>query len=105
MSSIKDLKLNPPKKKSELTKHSMLKFIKENGTAEDKVWFFDLMNANVIKKKSNLTGDVIEGYDIPKVREEFAKKFFPEISNQAKNKKKTSTKTMSFKDELKALVE
>ena len=32
MASIKDLKLNPPTKKTELTKDNMLKFIKENGS-------------------------------------------------------------------------
>lgn len=104
MAKVKDLKLNPPTKKSDLNKDSMLKFIKENGTGEDKEWFVTLMNNNKIKKKNNFTGEVGDGYDLPKVREEFAKRFFPEISSKAKNANKRKKENTSFEDQLAALL-
>lgn len=104
MASIKDLKLNPPEKKTELTKDNMLKFIKDYGSEEDKKWFVELMTNNKQKKKNNLTGKVVDGYDLPKIREAFAQKFFPEISKKAKSARKKTTKKASFEDELKALI-
>lgn len=102
--AIKDLKLNPPTKKTELTKDNMLKFIKENGSPEDKKWFVDLMKSNVQKKKNNLTGEVVDGYDLPKIREAFAQKFFPTISAKAKSASKKSSKKKSFEEELAELL-
>ena len=104
MASIKDLKLNPPSKKTDLTKDNMLKFIKENGSEADKKWFVELMTTNKQKKKNNLTGEVVEGYDLPKIREAFAQKFFPTISQKSKSSAKKTTKKLSFEDELKALI-
>lgn len=103
VATIKDLRLNPPTKKAELTKQSMLKYIQE-ATAEEKKWFVDLMGKNKIKKKNNLTGEVFEGYDMAKVREAFAQKYFPEISEKVRRTKKAPKKTMSFEDELAALL-
>ncbi len=103
MATVKALSLNPPTKKTELTKQSMLKYIQE-ATAEEKKWFVDLMGKNKIKKKNNLTGEVIEGYDMAKVREAFAQKYFPEISEKVRRTKKAPKKTMSFEDELAALL-
>ena len=104
MPTINDLKLNKPTKKTQLNKLSMLKFIKENGSAEDKKWFYDLMQKNKKKVKNNLTGEVVDGYDLPAIREAFAQKFFPEISSKAKREKKVVKKTLSFDDELEALL-
>lgn len=104
MASIKDLKLNPPTKKTELTKDNMLKFIKENGSDEDKKWFVELMKEHKQKKKNNLTGEIVDGYDLPKIREAFAQKFFPSVSSKAKSEGKKSSKKLSFEEELAALI-
>ena len=100
-----NLALNPPKKKTELTKDSMLAFMKDK-TAEEKKWFVDLMNANKIKVMNNLKKEVVDGYDLPNIREAFAQKYFPEISSKYKREaKKTETKkTTSFEDELASLL-
>jgi hypothetical protein len=102
--AIKDLKLNPPVKKTELTKDNMLKFIKKYGTEEDKKWFVELMTSNKVKKTNNLTGAVVEGYDLPKVREAFAVKFFPTISSKSKNESKKSSKKSTFEEQLQSLL-
>ena len=102
--AIKDLKLNPPTKKTELTKDNMLKFIKLHGSEADKKWFVELMTSHKVKKTNNLTGNEVEGYDLPKIREAFARKFFPTISSKAKSESKKSSKKLSFEDELKALL-
>lgn len=103
MASIKDLKLNPPTKKTELTKDNMIKFIKDYGTIEDKKWFLELLDANTQNKINNLTKEVVVGYDLPKIREAFAIRFFENISSKAKKDKKTTTKKATFKDELEEL--
>ena len=104
MASVKDLKLNPPKKKTELTKTNMLKFIKEYGSVEEKKWFIELLEKNTLKKKNNLKGGAeIEGYDLPVIREEFAKAFFPDISSYEKNKKKKNSHKPTFADEIEQL--
>lgn len=104
MATVKDLRLNAPEKKTDLTKQSMLKYMKD-ATAEEKKWFVDLMNSNKIKRKNNLTGEVVDGYDMPKVREAFAQKYFPEISGKARRAKKAPKKISSFEDELAALLD
>lgn len=106
MAKVKDLRLNPPVKKTELTKESMLKFMKDESVSKkEKKWFVDLMNSNKIKKKNNLTGDIVDTYDLPKIREEFAIKYFPEISSKARKSKKAPNKTKSFESELMGLLE
>ena len=100
-----NLALNPPKKKTELTKDSMLAFMKDK-PAEDKKWFVELMNANKKKVMNNLTNEVVDAYDLPPIREAFAQKYFPEISSKHKReaKKDTTKKATSFEDELNALL-
>ena len=102
--AIKDLKLNPPTKKTELTKDNMLKFIKEYASEEDKKWFVDLMKNNKQKKTNNLTGAVIDGYDLQTIRESFAQKFFPTISAKSKKESKKTSKKISFEEELELLL-
>ena len=101
MPKIHDLNLNKPTKKTELNKQSMLKYIRDNGSDEDKKWFVELMEANKENKKNNLTHEVITGYNIPKVRNEFAKRFFP---NLLEKKKSVKSKKPTFEEELKALI-
>ena len=93
-----DLRLNTPTKKSELTKENMLDFMKDE-PKKDKEWFYKTMKSNTKKKKNNLTGEIIEGYDITKIRTLFAEKYFPDL-----NKKKPSNKP-SFEDELEKLLD
>lgn len=105
MAKITDLHLNAPTNKTELTKNNMLKYVKEHGTVEDKTWFVELMKTNQEEKKNNLTGEVGKGYNLPVIREEFAKKFFPTISKEYKdNQKKESSKKRSFEEELEDLL-
>ena len=106
MAKVKDLRLNPPTKKTELTKESMLLFMKDESVSKkEKKWFVDLMNSNKVKKKNNLTGEIVETYDLPKVREEFALKYFPQISSKAKKNTKAPSKKKSFENELMGLLE
>lgn len=98
-----DLKLNPPKNKKDLTKDNMLAYVKEYGTAEDKVWFVELMNANKKKVLNHLTKEVVDSYDFKTVREAFAKRFFPAISTKEK-KKPAKKEKKSFEDELAELL-
>lgn len=106
MAKVRNFRDNPPKKKSELTKESMLLFMKDKSVSKkEKKWFVDLMKSNKVKKKNNLTGEIIETYDLPKVREEFAIKYFPEISSEARKNIKAPSKKKSFEDELMSLLE
>ena len=98
----KDLRLNPPTKKSDLTKDNMLFFVKTYGTADEKKWFYELMKKNRLKKKNNLTGEIIEGYDIQAIRKEFIAKF-NEFSG-LKDKKKETKKKATYEDELESLL-
>ena len=95
-----DLTINTPKSKRDLTKDNMLSFMKDK-SKEEKEWFVKLMNDNKLKKIDHLhDGKKIDGYELTKVREEFAKKYFPAISKANKIKEKKSTKKPSFNDEL-----
>ena len=99
--AIKDLKKEAPTKLSELTKQNMLAYMKDEGY-EDRIWFVNLMEKNEKEKKNNLPGyegEVIQGYDMPKIRKAFAKKYFPELT------KKKEKKIDTFKDELAKLKE
>lgn len=100
-----DLKLNPPKDKRALTKENMLDFIKKYGNDEDKSWFKGLMKSNVLKKTSNLDGKEVTTYNFEVVREDFAKRFFPEISKKGKKeaKQKETKKKPTFEEELENL--
>ena len=106
MAKVKDLRLNPPTKKTELTKESMLKYMKDESVSKkDKKWFVDLMNNNKVKKKNNLTGEIVETYDLAKIREEFAIKYFPSISTKLRQKTKAPSKGKSFEKELMSLLD
>jgi hypothetical protein len=102
MAKIKNLRENPPKKKSELTKESMLLYMKDKSVSKDeKIWFFNLMESNRKEKVNNLTHETGIGYDLTKIREEFAKKYFPELYST----KKKYNKAKTFEDRLKELLE
>lgn len=94
-----DIIRNTPTKKSDLTKENMLAFIKTK-SQEERAWFKELMGKHKVKKINNLTKEEYEGYDLPKIREEFAIKYFPEISSKAKKESKQNKKTKSFEEEL-----
>ena len=100
MATLKDLKLNPPETKADLTKGNMLKYIKAYGTDEEKKWFVELMEENRQKKINNIDGSEVNGYDLPKVRKAFAEKFFPDLVKKQKVKSKKPT----FEEELEALL-
>ena len=100
-----DLMLNPPKDKKALTRENILSFI-EKQSAEDKKWFVELCDKNMIRKTNNLTKEVIETYNLQVIREEVAKRFFPEISKKGKREKKeeqNKSKKLSMKDRLDAM--
>lgn len=98
----KNLREEAPTKLSELTKQNMLEYMKDKGY-EDRIWFVNLMEKNEKKKTNNLPGyegEVIQGYDMPKIRKAFADKYFPELT-----KKKEKKKPDNFKTELAKLKE
>ena len=98
MALKRDYRLNPPTKLTELNKDSMLDYV--IGLADDKeaAWYIDLLDANIVKKTYNFDtnggkhkkGEEYEGYDIHKIRREFAKRYFPDIVEK-KSKKPTTT--------------
>lgn len=94
-----DLTRNTPKKKSDLTKENMLAFVKTK-SQEERTWFKTLMGENKVRKINNLTKEEYDGYDIPKIRESFAVKYFPEISSKMKKENKQNKKIKSFEEEL-----
>ena len=102
MPAPKDLRQHTPEKKSDLTKDNMLKFI-QGGSEEDKKWFVDLMKKYRTEKTNNLTNEKVDGYDMANIREEFAKRFFKEISKEYKKKKAKAEKP--FEKGLKELEE
>lgn len=104
MSSKKDLTLNLPKSKRDLTKENMLAFMKhESRSKEDKVWFVNLLRENQKKVTNSLNGEVVDSYDWPFIREEFAKKYFYNLSKAGKRDAK-ETKKPSFEEELEGLL-
>lgn len=90
--AIIDLHLNPPKDKKDLTSDNLYKFFMNYGTDKDCDWYADLLEKNTVKKTNNLTGKEIDGTNWPVVREEVAKKYFPEISSAEKKAKKQAGK-------------
>lgn len=102
MPAPKDLRQDAPKKKSDLTKDNMLKFI-QGGSEEDKKWFVSLMKDNRLEKTNNLTHEKADGYNMTEIREEFAQRFFKTISKEYKKKKAKADKP--FEKGLKELEE
>lgn len=80
----------------------MLCFIKNRNNKEDAQWFVDLMRENEKEvplnsgKAKNKTG---KSYDFAIIREEFAKRYFKEISDEYKKAQKKT-----FDDELTELL-
>lgn len=78
---------NPPAKLTELNKESMLAYVAGLNSDEDLVWFIDLLDTNTVTKTLNFDttdgkrkkGDEIKGYNLPVIRKEFAKKYFPAL--------------------------
>lgn len=97
-----DLTINTPTKKTDLTKGNMLNFMKTKSTKE-KEWFVKLMKDNKKKQKNNLTDETIEVFDMKPIREAFAQKYFPDISDKGR-KAKTKKEKKSFAEELESLL-
>ena len=101
MAKTKNLRENPPKKKADLTKESMLLYMQDNSISnEEKKWFVELMTSNKKNKVNNITHKIVEGYDLVKIREEFARKYFPDLYTTQKKNYKAKT----FEDRLKELL-
>lgn len=86
--------LNPltdtPKSKTDITKPFMLAFMKsEKATEEDKKWFKTIVSNPENHKKyvNRLNGVVYTDIDIPKVRLEFCKRFYPQLAAKKKANK------------------
>lgn len=93
-----DLKLNPPKSKKDLKKENMFAYVKEYGDAEDKKWYALLLKNNPKKIKNALKdNEVVDSYDWQVIREEFAKRFFFDISNKGKAEAKKAQKKAEAK--------
>lgn len=102
MATIKNYKLNPPKKKGELDKLSMTAYVKEYGTKEQKTAYVKAVkecrkNAERTmdaKDGSYKKGDIYETTDIKPLRAEFLKIFkgdFPQFDKKKKYNKKPDT--------------
>lgn len=104
MSKLKDFATNPPKNKTVLDKESMLDYVLNHKTKEEQKWFVELLDNNKKIKKNNLDGGKeYEGYDLAIIREEFAKRFFPDISEKGRAKARPAKKQNTFEDKLEQL--
>lgn len=86
--------LNPltdtPKNKTEVTKPFMLAYLKsEKATDEDREWFKSIVSNPENQKEyvNRLNNQPYIDIDIPKVRLEFCKRFFPQLAVKQKVKK------------------
>ena len=93
-----DLIKETPTSKAQLTKENMLNFMKDK-SLEERKWFVGLVKSSTKEKKGNTSDKTVIGYDMPKIRTEFATKYFPEL-----NKKKTPS-SKAFEDELNKLLD
>ena len=96
-----DLKANPPKSIPNLTKDAMLHYVKTYGTMEDKKWYVELCQNNMVEKFNQLTKKTITTPDISILRQEFAKRFFPSLLAE----KETKSKTQSYMEKVLALLD
>ena len=77
--------MTTPETKKDLTQDFMMNYVIEKGIA-DLDWFIDLMQKNAIEKISNLTQEKIQGYNNKVVREDFCKRYFPDLIKKTKKK-------------------
>lgn len=91
MAKVRDLKTTPPENLTHLTKEAMLSYIIDCGTEEDKNWYVDLCEKNLVTKKNNLTNEEITTPDVSILRKEFAKRFFPNLLEANKPKAKAKS--------------
>lgn len=106
MTAIKDYKLNPPKKKTDLNEISMLSYVKKYATKEEKKEFIEFYNNNKTIKTRNMDaangafkkGDQYESQDIGKLRKKFATMFLPDLDLY--KKKKTGTTKATTKSDI-----
>lgn len=78
-----------PKAKKELTKEFMLAFLASpKATKEDVEWYKEIINKEENRKtyENGLNGTTYEDFDLAKVRDLFAERFYPNLIG---NKKKT----------------
>ena len=100
MAKKRNYKTNPPEKLTELNKDSMLDYVVSLGD-DDVALFIDLLDNNTEEKKNSLPtiqGDTVKGYNIPVIRKEFAKRYFPQLLV-----KKTQKPKDSFEERVKQL--
>lgn len=90
--------LNPmtetPTTKTEITKAFMFAYMScEKATLADVEWFAELCENPEYRKEyiNRLTNEPYEDIDIPKVREQFCKKFYPQLLAKKKDGPKTFT--------------
>lgn len=86
-----------PKFLYQLTQSYMLKFVKERGNKEDRIWYAKLGLDS--QKEVTRSGKTFMVLDVTTVRNEFAKRFFPYLLE-----KKPSATKKSYTDELKELL-
>lgn len=86
--------LNPltdtPELKTDITKPFMLAYMRsEKATAEDRAWFKQIVSNPDNQKEyvNNISGEKYTDIDIPKVREAFGKRFYPQIYTKKKTNK------------------
>lgn len=86
-----------PKAKKDLTKEFMLAYLaSDKATKEDVEWFKEIISKEENRKtyENGLNGTTYEDFDLAKVRDLFAQRFYPNLIG---NKKKTK---LSFNDRL-----
>lgn len=99
MAKKKDIRLNKPTTKAELTKENMKDFVKKYATVEETEKYIALVAESKVIRKNNLTGETGETTDIQKLRDGFIK-LFPEFKYLNEKKKKATAKGPSYDDDL-----
>ena len=87
MAKKRNYALTPPANLTELNKESMLAYVEGLGNDDELIWFIELLDSNEEIKHFNFDtkdgkhkkGDEIKGYNLPKIRKAFAKRYFPRL--------------------------
>lgn len=94
MAKKRNYALTPPANLTELNKESMLDYVVGLEDEKEVAWFIELLDSNEEIKHFNFDtkdgrhkkGDEIKGYNLPKIRKAFAKRYFPALLDKKEKK-------------------
>lgn len=93
MKEMKDLRKENPTNKNDLKQENMKDYAFSKGR-EEALWYMNLCEKNRMNKNSNITGKKCNGHNMSQIREEFCKRYFPELLERKKQEYKTYEEKM-----------